>query len=141
MNSDPTARSQEEIVDRIESRADGDPLGFETSEYVDYLDFDHARQYLEETVTAEQWAEATAVTASPKEAMVAYMDFAFGKAHGERGISAERSIAHMVAWAWLSGDEDLLDYITTAPYRGYGLSILRGICQRLGIDPKEYGDE
>lgn len=135
----PSTRSQEEIVERMDARGEGDPLGFETSEYFEYLDFDHARPYLKETVTAKEFAAATA-TAPPKEAMVSYMEFAFDKAHGERGISAERSIGHMVAWAWLSGDDKLLDYIENARYDGYGLSILRGICQRLEIDPKQHGD-
>jgi len=139
VNTDPTTRTQEEIVARIEARSEGDLLGFETREYVAYLDFGNAKCHLIETATEAMWANREIVP--PKEAMVEYMEFAFGKAHGERGISAERSIAHMVAWAWLSGDKDLIEYIDSEVYHSYGLSILRGICQRLGIDPKEYGDE
>lgn len=142
MHANPTTRSQDEIVARIESRRHDDPLGFETGEYIDYLDFEHASgEYLIEGTTEEQWKEV--VPDPPKQAMVSYMEFAFDKAHGERGTSACRSLSHMIAWAWLSGDEELSKYIEDAysnEYHSYGLVILRGICQHLGIDPEQHGD-
>lgn len=137
----PTTRTQEDIVNRYEARSGSDTLGFEVGEYIDYLDFSHATPYLETGTTAEQWGKIT--VSAPKQAMVNYMEFAFGKAHGKRGISANRSIKHMIAWAWLSGDDELLASIEdgyASSYCHYGLPILRGICERLGIDPKEYGD-
>ena len=134
-----TPRTQDEIAERVESRRPTDFLGFETSEYIDYLDFDHAKPYLKEDAAQGDWDTFRAGVVPPKDAMAKYMEFAFGKAHGERGISANRSISHMIAWAWVSGDDELLS-LTEGEYSGYGLSILRGICEHLGIDPKEHGD-
>ena len=51
----PTARTQDDIVNRLESRKDDDRLGFEVSAYIDYLGFEHARPYLNPGVTAEEW--------------------------------------------------------------------------------------
>lgn len=138
-----TQRSQDEILDRMNDRKDGDPLGFETGEYIDYLDFENAKAYLKEGVTAEEWAEACSDTKPPLEKIKSYMPFAFGKAHGERGISANRSIQHMIAWAWLSGDDELLGKIESEydhSYSAYGLPILRMICEHCGWDAKELGD-
>ena len=75
--------------------------------------------------------------------MIDYMEFAFDKAHDERGISANRSINHMIAWSWLSGDDELnqaIEHEYETNYHSYSLEILRMICEKLGIDPKEHGD-
>lgn len=138
-----TARTQEEIVARIEERKDDDFGGFEVDEYIDYFDFEHARPYLKSDATQEQWEKHLTMVLAPKERIANYMPFAFEKAHGQRGISANRSIMHMIAWAWLSGDESLLAFIVDSfrdNYSDYGLPILRGICERLKIDPADHGD-
>ena len=46
-------RTQEEIIARIGTRADADPLGFERGDYIDYLDFKHAKPFLKNDVTAK----------------------------------------------------------------------------------------
>lgn len=138
-----TARSQDEILARIELRKESDPLGFERGDYIDFLDFDHAKPYLKEGTTAEEWDEETKDHDAPLDAMRNYMPFAFGKAHGERGISAHRSLYHMTAWAWLSGDDELTDMIVrehNGNYHSYGLEILRKICEHCGWNAKELGD-
>ena len=137
-------RTQEQIVERIKAREENDPLGFEVGEYIDYLDFEHAKPYLKEGCSAEEWEAHRSNVPLPKDAIVDYMKFAFDKAHGERGISANRSLQHMIAWSWLSGDEELNAGIESryrTEYCGYGLDILRWVCEQLGIDPKEHGDD
>lgn len=138
-----TMPTQEQILARYNARKSGDPLGFEVGEYVDYLEFPLAKQFLKEGVTEQEWNEARAQTKPPLDAIKDYMAFAFGKAHGQRGISANRSILHIIAWVWLTGDEayaDELDREYQTNYRGYGLSILRSVCAHYGWDPKEHGD-
>lgn len=135
-------RTQDEIVERIRLREPKDYFGFEIGEYIAYLDFEHAKEFLKEGTTAEEWNEAIKTRLPPKEAMIDYMPFAFEKAHGQRGISANRSIGHMIAWAWLINDgwATKIETAYGADYRDYGLHILRMICELLEINPKEYGD-
>lgn len=137
-----TTRTQDQIVDRIEARTSSDHLGFEVNEYLPYLDFQHARKYLNEGTTEARWAEAKGDYVEPRQKMIDYMAFAFQKAHGERGISANRSIQHMIAWGWLVSDEIGLEIqrLYDQEYDNYGLAILRNICDILGIDRKEHGD-
>lgn len=137
-----TTRTQDQIVIRLDARTDSDPLGFEINEYLPYLDFQHARKYLNEDVTEERWKQAQGTYVEPRQKMIDYMAFAFQKAHGQRGISANRSIQHMIAWGWLVSDEIGLEIqrLFDQEYDNYGLSILRKICDMLGIDRKEHGD-
>ena len=52
-----------------------------------------------------------------------YLPFAIGKAEGERGISAERSMFKFTEWLWVLEDDDLLNVIDKG-YIDYGLAIL-----------------
>jgi hypothetical protein len=132
------SRTQEEIVVRIEARKSQDIFAFEIGEYIPYLDYAHAQSYLNDGVTQQQF-EGLAENKDPKVVMINYMSFAFEKVHGQRGLSAGRSLMHYTAWLWLDGDNDL--WPTIDEYTQYGLPQLRKICTYLGIDPKEYGDK
>lgn len=137
-----TTRTQEEIVARLDARTDSDPLAFETDEYLPYLDFAHAKKYLKDGTTEDEWNKARGTYVEPRQKMIDYMAFAFQKANGKRGISANRSIQHMIAWGWLISDEIGLEIqrLFDQEYDNYGLAILRKICDMLGIDRKEHGD-
>lgn len=124
-------RSQDEIVARIEGRKDGDPLGFEVTEYMMALDFNHAKPYLEDGVT--EWKARTQEETLQK--AEDYMPFAIKKAEGERGISANRSIMHYIAWLWLLEEDDLLGEVEREyedNYHDYGMDILRLIADHFG---------
>ncbi len=131
-------RTQEEIVARIKAREANDVFGFEVSEYVDYLDFEHAHPYLKEGVTEDEWEGPRSLT-EVKDAMKDYMEFAWGKANGCRGISASRSISHYVAWMWLDGQTEIADTLED-DYEFYGKPQLVQICEYLGIDHKQWDD-
>ena len=131
-------RTQDEIVERIKAIIKDDPLGFEYPVYIEYLDYDHAKPYLEDDVTREKW-ENSVKSKTPKSEMIDYMKFAWEKANSERGISASRSIAHYVAWLWLEGNEDLAERIENE-YIYYGKPQLVEICHYLNIDPSKYDD-
>jgi hypothetical protein len=69
-----------------------------------------------------------------------YMSFAFEKARGERGISANRSIMHYIAWIWLNSEDEFATEIDTdfeENYHSYGISILKKICKHYGWDIPE----
>jgi len=116
-------RTRKEIAARAKEISDRDPVGTEQADLVGELGKEHLGEQL----------------LSPKETMKEYMEFAFGKAHGERGLSASRSMAHFAAWLWLDGNEELAEEIRE--FEDYGLENLRSICEYLEIDPQEYGDE
>jgi hypothetical protein len=132
-------RSQDEIVARIKIRRDGDPLEFEISEYIDFLDFAHAQPYLKPATTPEDWTGAGRPLTDVRDVMIKYMPFAWQKANGCRGISAMRSLAHYTAWLWLDGAPDEM-VEGLADYQHYGKSNLIAICQYLGLDPARWDD-
>lgn len=129
-------RTQEEILKRIEERKVDDFLAFEIGEYVDFLDFNHAQPFLKEGTKKEDWKYLT----DPIKKMREYMDFAWDKANGCRGISANRSISHMVAWLWLAGEDEFLKELEDIEYEHYGKEKLIAICNKYKIDWKKYDD-
>jgi len=135
-------RTQDEIVKRIEARKGNDPLCFEVNEYIDYLDFNHARQFLKDSATEQDWQEVVAMTGPPIERMCDYMEFAWGKANNCRGISANRSVMHYIAWLWLAGEDDLLAQVENEyrDYHFYGKPILEMICDHFGWDWSQWDD-
>ncbi|GAH45300.1 unnamed protein product [marine sediment metagenome] len=60
-----TMRTQDEIVARIRDRKEHDFLGFEVSEYLDYLDFAHVKEFLKPDATPEQWEEVYSKAKTP----------------------------------------------------------------------------
>lgn len=139
-------RTQEEIVARYKARAPGDMFGFEVDEYVGAMTFETAIPLLKADADVEamraDWKTPYADRDMLLAAMKDYMPFAFGKAHGERGLSAGRSIAHYVGWTWLMGDDALSETLDQADdYAPYGLPLLRAICAHYGWDPANLGDE
>ena len=133
-------RTQEEIVSRIEEIKDGDFFGFQTGDLIQCLDYDHAKPYLKEDCTKEDWDEdRTEFTRDYIiNKMENYMPFAWDKANNCRGISAGRSMDHYTAWMWLIGDDgklgDLLDY------QFYGKDNLVAICNLYGWDHSKWDD-
>ena len=128
-------RTQDEIVGRVNKVKEYDMFGFETSELIVYLDFEHAKPFLKDDVTAEQWQVSTK---TPREEMIEYMPFAWEKANNERGISAMRSLMHYAAWLWLDGNDVLAEKI--GDYEYYGKPQLIAICKYLGLDPNKWDD-
>lgn len=130
-------RTPEEVIARIEARKDGDMFGFEWPYYLGALTFEQAKPYLRAEATAEGWEGPKSLETIRAEA-IDYMEFAWGKANNCRGISANRSISHYIAWLWLLGEDwgdSLMD-----DYRYYGKPQLERICEFFGLDPKKWDD-
>ncbi len=127
-------RTQAEILERIEAVKNDDFFGFQRSDLIDYLDFEHAKPYLKDGVSEAQWAEREIL--EPEQAILDYLPFAWEKANDERGLSANRSMEHMKAWLWLAGDDDV-SWIDER-YEFYGKPHLERISERFGFDWKAH---
>lgn len=130
-------RTQQEILSRIEQRKKGDPLGFEWPIYFESLTFENAKPFIKEDATKESWGEPKTVESIRQEA-IEYMPFAWEKANDCRGISANRSIYHYMAWLWLLGEDGFDDLFDSYEY--YGKPQLERVCKYFVLDPKKWDD-
>lgn len=130
-----TNRTQEQIVARIKSISDEDFFGWQTNDLLEFLDYEHAKAFIKDEVTAEKWAEVVAQRKTPQQLIVDYLPFAWGKANDCRGISAGRSLEHMKAWLWLAGEDELLSKIED-DYQYYGKPHLVKISEHFALDWK-----
>jgi len=131
-------KTQEEIVKRISERKGSDLLGFEKNEYIYFLDYEHAKPFLKDDTDPKNWRQEKR---EPAKIIKNYMSFAWDKANGCRGISAGRSLKHMVAWLWLDKqDKFLKEWNNLEDYEYYGKPQLIAICELYGIDWKQYDD-
>jgi len=135
-------RKQEEIIDHIEKCEN--IFGWQKDDLILYLSFKNIKKmdiFKEEYIKdielgKEKWKKLT----NPLKEIKDYMPFAFNKALNKRGISAERSINHMLAWVWLINDKlyqnikDSYEY----EYCDYGMLILKMICHHFKIDYSDF---
>lgn len=134
-------RTQEEIVAQIRKVKGHDLFGFEWHEYLGALDFEHAKQFLKPGATAVDWNVLFTDDESIRKTIVDYLPFAWGKANNCRGISASRSVSHLIAWTWLLGDDELHAVIADeSNYSLYGKPILRAVSERFGVDWRALDD-
>lgn len=130
-------RTLDDIAARIKviDAGKSDWAGFEREDLVTRLDFTRAKPYLKDEVKADEW--------EPDDEdlyfkMCDYMEFAWGKANDERGLSVGRTLAHYSAWLWLVGNEKLAEEIRD--YQAYGKPQLIMICEFLGLDATKWDD-
>lgn len=133
-------RTQAEILARIEERKPEDYFGFEISDLIGYLDYEHAKPYLKEEVTPDQWDpnREPGDRQSILKRMLEYMPFAWEKANDMRGLSASRTMSHCMAWVWLLGDDEYFGDLTE--YTNYGKDHLVKICEHYGWDSSQWDD-
>lgn len=123
-------RTQEEIKERFD-QAD-DLFGTQKGDLISYMTFENAKPYLKEEYVKqvesgeEKWEQST----DPKKDILEYLDFAYDKAEGERGLSAGRSMLHFKTWIWLESKEfynEIIDLIDN--YTSYGIPALDKISE------------
>lgn len=131
-------KTQDEIMARIRTRKKHDFFGFEVLEYINYLDYAYAKEFLKDGVTEEQWEKVREEVKPPAEAIKDYMPFAWDKANNCRGISAGRSMMHMIAWLWLDGKDWAKEF---KDYEYYGKPHLVRICKEYNIDWQALDDD
>lgn len=128
-------RTQDEIVARIRGVEPRDIFGFERGDLLEYLDWEHAKEFLNLDARAEDF-KITDVEPAAK--IERYLPFAWDKANNCRGISANRSMCHMAAWLWLDGHDRMADEVHD--YNFYGKPHLVRISELYGVDWKELDD-
>jgi hypothetical protein len=131
-DSTPTPASQDEIVAFYQETRPLDLFGWYAEVLVTAMDFDHARPLLKADVTEEVWtADGCPKTPDALRAdAVDYLTFAFGKAAGHRGLSADRSVHKMAAYLFLLGYP--LEEYDTAGHENYGVPKLLVAARLLG---------
>lgn len=101
-----TLRSPDEIAARVQAPPDpSDFGGFFADVAAQYLPYEQVKPLLKPGVTPDEWgADVKPLTVEQVVAdALHYLDFAFGKARDHRGLSANRSITKLGAYAWLLG--------------------------------------
>lgn len=128
-------RTQEEILKRI-GEIKSDFSGAERSSLLYYLSYENAKKFLKEEVTEEDWnKDRKSTDEDVLKEMKDYINFAWEKAHGERGLSASRSLSHYSAWIWLLNDGNFEEFENQAEnnYAMYGKPVLKWICKKYNL--------
>ena len=136
--------TQSEILDRIAERKEGDIFGFEWHEYVSRLTFEKAKPFLKDDADPQDWKAAPSDRESVLREAEDYLGFAFEKANNCRGISANRSVMHYIAWTWLAGDREFSDLLSRAmdeAYQFYGKPLLVMVAEKYGWDWRSLDDD
>jgi hypothetical protein len=125
-------RTQEELVAKIREEMKKF-LGFGAEVLLPYLDYAHAKEFIKPEITEEKWNENPIDTSEEqaRKDMADYMKFAWDKVADHRGISANRSVDKMEAWAWLLGRDDVVAAMDEAPYENYGAPKLAAVCRMM----------
>lgn len=123
-------QTQSAIVTRLNERKSA-PLDFFPEVVIGFLTFNQAKPFLNFKTTSEEevrekWAADALMEETVLAEMKEYMAFAWGKAQDHRGISANRSVQKMEAWAWLLERDDEIDWEN---YSQYGAPILKQVCE------------
>ena len=137
-----TLRTPAQIVEQLQATRDSDFLGFTAEVLVRYLTFEQAKPLLKPDAEKGDWDDDIAPL--DRESILAemrkYMDFAWGKVSGHRGISAGRNVEKMAAWLWVLGDDEAVERIEEVSYAQYGAPKLAYVCERYGFEiPDEEG--
>lgn len=126
-------KTPEQIVEKMRTEKSESILGFSLEVLSDYLDFEHAKEFLKPETKPEDWKSKPATDEQVLSDARDYAVFGWGKAQGHRGISASRTIEKMEAYAWLLGKDDVLAKSESAPYAQYGCPKLKVLCEGLDL--------
>lgn len=142
--TEPISRTVDQIVARIHELTTDDSVDFfgvERSRLLEALPFDQAQQFLEDDAphTLETWEDDTRIKdhAGVKAQILGYLPFAWTKANGCRGLSANRSMSHFKGLLWLLGpsQDALREWIGTSEhYAFYGKPGLVKVSELVDFD-------
>lgn len=130
-------RSVGEIKQRFEAQR-GQAFSFEPDVLIQFLPFADSKEFFKDEYVADvesgKQVHAVPTLEESVQEFVNYMEFAWGKAEDERGISASRSVQKLGAWLWLFGRDDLTRVIHDDDlYSPYGAPALIAVCDAMGI--------
>lgn len=130
-------KSDSEIIERIKVVKEAEFFGFETADLLVFLPFEKAKAFVAEDKRdelREDWVQQDRSSWAIEEMIVDYLPFAVGKAVDHRGISASRSVAHLRAWFWMLGRDDIVEFIDDDyNYPQYGAPILKRAHEVFGV--------
>lgn len=139
------SRSIEDIKEKIKNSDSF--FGFDKEVYIEFLDFENAKEFLSEEYSKKvesgetEFKYVNDIHVAAQD-FLDYMNFAWGKAQDERGLSASRSVAKLGAWLWMMGRNDLEEMINDDDlYNPYGAPALIAVCKEMGIKYPESLDE
>ena len=119
-------KTQKEILEKMKALVNYDSFGWIRNTLVTALNYENAKKHLKEHVTKEYWDSIYLKTDEDViRKMRDYLDFAFDKAHNQRGLSACRSMDHYIAWLWLIGENSRFGDLSN--YSHYGIPQLNNI--------------
>ena len=127
-------RTVDEIAKHYETRRGEDFLHYEAEVLVPFLPYELAKPWLKPTSQSKDWEQAALSEKGVLDTMRRYMEFAWDKALGHRGISASRSICKLASWLWLLGDDEMVAFCRNEDnYENYGAPMLMAICKQYGF--------
>lgn len=123
-------RTTADIVELYRREKADDMLGFTADALLGYLSAEQFAEFAKPDADLSDWDQDELTQDAVTERMRNYMEFAWGKALGHRGISASRSVAKMRAWLWVLADDELVTFAEADEnYENYGAPILWRICE------------
>lgn len=121
-----------ELFSWVDDPARNDFLGFMRQGAREILPWEAMRPWLKDDIVFDELPKKPEYTRENiLNVMREHMTFAWGKAHGERGISAGCSVNKFQVWVFALGDYDKIDW---DDYALYGKPILRRICELYGFE-------
>jgi len=139
MKKEKQMKEQKEIVDKI--KTSNDFFGFQQEVLVPFLDYENAKEFLKPEVKKVAWKKSQVKLNKETvlEQMKDYMEFAWEKCSGHRGLSASRSLEKMRAWLWLLSDTEMIEFSDDEDnYPNYGAPVLAKISKKYGFKiPKD----
>lgn len=138
-------KTQEQIAEKLkECFKDPVMFDFRPEVLLQHLDWSSAKEhytedYVKDVDSGEKKWECVTDVKEVAQDFLDYMNFAWGKALDQRGLSASRSVSKLGVWLWLLSREDLEEMISSDDlYNPYGAPALIAVCNELGIKVPEY---
>ena len=126
--------STKEIVEYYREHKEEDWGGFIFEVVGVFLSGDEAREFCKPDADLSDWPLEELSEERVLETMRDYMELAWDKARGHRGISADRSVQKMAAWLWILGDDEMVAFAEADDnYAQYGVPILKRISEKYGF--------
>lgn len=127
-------RTVEEIRAQFEVLKNQDPLGMTHGDLVVYLPEAWTNGTISDEYKKDHQLEAPPTPEAALAMAREYLGFAFEKAINHRGLSANRSVNHLINWAFLARRDDLYEFaVNEDNYRCYGVPILKHFAGELGF--------
>jgi hypothetical protein len=141
--SRPPCKTQEQLLERLhilESKTERDFFGVRRAKLISYLEYKHAKPYLEAKVKEEDWKPVPCFRTLVLREMYEYMEFAWEKCIQKLKMQSNRNMDHFEEWLWIIGDTTEVWDTKVLPikYTAYGRDRLIAICQHYRFEHSEY---